>query len=290
MNKRTVYLILLLSVLLLGTAHGTAQSESPAIFAHLRDNTRVSQLSLIGTHNSATFGVRAPHRGTSKCVRQTFEEQFEMGVRYFDIRLNLKDGDMKAYHGLADCHIDWETIQEKFKALLTTHPNEIIFVRILRADDTFRTDVTSEEWEAAFAAHTDKKLYVECLSDTEIGNLRGRVVCINKHFMRFFPYVSNEDYTLKATAKGIEQKIENIRNQVTNKVPDGRLNLVTFNSRGHTPVLSIIPNPEKFADKLSINYRLPESDEPVWCNFDFPEKFAGIFPDILKRNEKFLDH
>ena len=288
MNKKTTCLTTLLFALLLWAAVGRAQSDNTSVFSHLTDSTRVSQVSLIGSHNSATFGVRGIHRRVSKCVRHTFEEQFAMGVRYFDIRLNLVDGKMAAFHGIADCYIDWQTIQAIFSNLLKEHPDEIIFVRILRADDTFKTDVTNEEWETALKEQSNN-LYTECYNDTEIGHLRGRVVCINTRFMRYFAYVDNEDYNLKATAKDIEKKLKNISKQLTHKVPAGHINMVTFNSRGHIPVLSVIPDPEKFADKLSKAFHLPEGDTPIWCNFDFPEKFAHTFSDILSRNEKYRE-
>ena len=256
------------------------------IFTDLRDDTLLSQISVIGTHDSATAGIRFPHRITSRCVRESFEEQLAMGVRYFDIRLNLVKGELIAYHGLACCYISWREIQGVFEKFLTENPREIVFVRVLRADDTFRRKTTDQEWKDLFYKESCGILSSK-YSDGAIGWMRGRIVCINFMWKAYAPYISNDDYTLRATDKDVATKIDNIRRQVGKNVPAEHLNMITLNARGSVPGLPFIPNPERFANKLAKGIFIPTIDRPIWVCCDFPTKFKHLFPAILKRNERY---
>ena len=252
----------------------------------LKDTTLVSQLSLIGTHDSCTFGVKFPFRFTSQCVTQTLQEQLEMGVRYFDIRLKLVNGRLMAYHGLADCDIPWIMIQTLFDVFLSNNPKEIVFVRVLRADDTFKTKTTDDEWIKALLSSCFTT-FTECYKDQPIGELRGKIVCINLMWQKMFPHTENTDYRAKATRKGIADKKYSVCLHSNYPAP-GKLNFVNFNSRGSLWQIPI-PYPKGFAERLSKEVTELKGDIPVWCMFDFPELFEHLFEGILGRNERFVD-
>ena len=63
--------------------------------------------------------------------------------------------------------------------------------------------------------------------------------------------------------------------------------LMRINGVPESHITGDAPDPEKFADKLSKAFYMDEGEAPIWCNFDFPEKFAHTFPNILNRNEKY---
>jgi len=252
----------------------------------LKDTTLVSQLSLIGTHDSCTYGVKFPFKFTSRCQRLTLEEQLAIGVRYFDIRLNLVKGQLMAYHGLACCHISWVEIQRIFERFLAENPKEIVFVRILRADDIFKTKTTDEEWIEALGDDMSGT-YRSCFSDTPIGDLRGKTACVNLMWQWMFPYYENKDYRYWSTKMGIARKISSISALQDIHTP-GRLNIINFNSRGSIGCLPI-PYPEGFASKLSKEITELKGTAPVWYMFDFPELFEHLFEGILSRNDKYKE-
>ena len=254
----------------------------------LKESVLVSRLSLLGTHDSCTHAVRFPHKITSRCVSDDISEQLENEIRYLDIRLNLIKGDLMAYHGLANCHITWNEIQDRLRSFLKNNSGEIVFLRILRADDTFKTGVADDVWDEAYSKLTDHSLVSECYADTTIEALRGKAVCINYKFRKMFPYTTNEDYTLRATRKDLVTKMENIHRQMGRK-EEGKLNLITFNARGSLPLLTCIPYPERFAKQLARHLSWePGGSSPLWGCFDFPEKFPDLLKrDILRRNQCF---
>lgn len=254
----------------------------------LKESVLVSQLSLLGTHDSCTHAVKFPYKITSRCVSEDISEQIENDIRYLDIRLNLVKERLTAYHGLANCRITWDEIQERLRSFLKKNSGEIVFLRILRADDTFKTGVTDQAWDEAYDKQTDNALVGECYSDTAIESLRGKAVCINYKFRKMFPYTTNDDYTLKATTKDLVTKMENIHRQIEQK-EEGKLNLITFNARGSLPLFTCLPYPERFAKKLAERLCWKNGgNKPLWACFDFPEKFSDTLKqDILDRNRRF---
>lgn len=71
-----------------------------------KDDIKISRLNLFGTHDSLTAFVDMEKM--SRCQSLTLKEQFNLGVRLIDIRLNKKRGDFFLVHSLADCYADKE--------------------------------------------------------------------------------------------------------------------------------------------------------------------------------------
>lgn len=78
-------------------------------------------MSKIGTHNSLSYKRPQwwviPFFWVARCQKLTLEEQYNAGVRYFDIRPKLVNGKMLVGHGLATYKMDleevWKFLNEK---------------------------------------------------------------------------------------------------------------------------------------------------------------------------------
>lgn len=69
----------------------------------------------LGTHNSLSYlrpqWWMRPFAWMARCQSMTIEQQYEFGVRYFDIRMRLlNNGDWVGAHGLATYDIYWRFI------------------------------------------------------------------------------------------------------------------------------------------------------------------------------------
>lgn len=75
----------------------------------------------LGTHNSLSYHLpqwwMVPFMWMARCQRLNIEEQYVLGVRYFDIRPKLVDGKVVAGHGLATYKLDmgkvWKFLDDK---------------------------------------------------------------------------------------------------------------------------------------------------------------------------------
>lgn len=100
----------------------------------LDDDIYISQLSIPGTHDSATVECDGD---SGKCQSRTIAEQLEMGIRCFDLRpaapmaLLEDSNDLPIYHGIYDCNIDLRDVYDTFNTFLDEHPGEFI-ITILR--------------------------------------------------------------------------------------------------------------------------------------------------------------
>ena len=79
---------------------------------------KLSQLTIIGTHDSATYKLKWPLLIFAKCQNISIEQQLALGVRYFDFRLNLDKDGMQCYHGLAKCNLSWREVLTIFNKFL----------------------------------------------------------------------------------------------------------------------------------------------------------------------------
>lgn len=68
----------------------------------------------LGTHNSLSYLLPQwwviPFLWMARCQSRTLEEQYGLGVRYFDIRPKMRKGKVVAGHGLATYKMDMEAV------------------------------------------------------------------------------------------------------------------------------------------------------------------------------------
>ena len=92
--------------LLMATVVG--QTTRDNWMANLPDSMLVRKVSIPGTHDSGTAGVRFPMRHYARTQTMDLSEQWDAGIRFFDLRPKPADGTIKIYHGPADCHLTLE--------------------------------------------------------------------------------------------------------------------------------------------------------------------------------------
>ncbi len=93
----------------------------------LPDSRPVRELSIPGTHDSGTSALT----GISKCQSKTIAEQWDAGVRAFDIRACWKNNAMKLYHGASATSITVESALRTIADKLDANPGEfaIVFIK-----------------------------------------------------------------------------------------------------------------------------------------------------------------
>lgn len=152
----------------------------------LDDNIYVSQMSIPGTHDSATGD------GTTFSIGQTQElkldKQFELGIRAFDLRPAVSDSDIQIYHGMVSTTYNWDQIMERFKYYLQTNPGE--FIIILMRHET-EGDNSSSSWGDIMEAKlttlkngtnpsTGESWTIDFKPDLTIGEMRGKILFISR--------------------------------------------------------------------------------------------------------------
>lgn len=123
---RIVILFLFLGVV----CTSDARADYPSWMADLDQNALITQISIPGTHDSATGAGRCD--GKAYCEAQTygFTTQLDKGIRFFDIRIAYKDGDLKFYHNIYNLNLNFKAAIDVVEAHLTQNPSEFVIFLI----------------------------------------------------------------------------------------------------------------------------------------------------------------
>ena len=99
--------------------------------AAIPDNMLLSQLTIPGTHDSASLFENATSLGFAKTQDLNLAQQLNLGVRFFDIRLNK---DLDVYHGPVFQHLTFSQVTSICSSFLGSNPSETILMLINASD------------------------------------------------------------------------------------------------------------------------------------------------------------
>ncbi len=136
-----------------------------AWMGRLPDSTHLSQISMPGTHDSAT-GNNEVSAGLPKCQNFDFPVQMTDGIRYFDIRLN---GNLIAHHGGNKTDTSCDMIFDYAKNFLTQYPSETLLFL-----------VTPDNPEKFMEAVDDIEFLYRKNTLPTLGEARGKVVLLRR--------------------------------------------------------------------------------------------------------------
>ena len=101
--------------------------------ADLDDTLPLSALTIPGTHDSGALYSIADVAG--KCQSLTVREQLKAGVRFFDIRLQLRGDKLAVVHSFVDQMTDFADVLDDMTDFLRDHPTEFLLVSIKQDAD-----------------------------------------------------------------------------------------------------------------------------------------------------------
>lgn len=171
-----------------------AQSGSATWMSQLPDNLFIAQMSLPGSHDAATGeGVTWGASYWAQVQGKTLDEQWNSGIRVFDIRVKDDNGTLNLYHGSVQCNINFQTALNKITGYVKTNPKE--FAVILLHDENkndgaapWNTDV------AAMLAQYDN-LVDSFRTDLSLAEVRGKVLVLTReNGGTSIPYTTKIDY------------------------------------------------------------------------------------------------
>lgn len=159
----------------------------------------VSQMSIPGTHDAATGDGTTFSLG--KTQELTLDQQFELGIRAYDLRPALNsDKEMILCHGAVATTFKWDNVMERFKFYLKENPGEFI-IALIRHEDEYRSGVFSnvnteanwqpamqtklEEMKATTNPATGKSYTEDFRPDLTIDDLRGKILFLCRDWTKY---------------------------------------------------------------------------------------------------------
>ena len=146
--------------------------------AGLPDNMPVCRVSIPGTHDSGTAGIRFPMRHYARTQTMDLAEQWDAGIRFFDLRPKLEGDKLKIHHGPANCHITFEKALTILREKLEQNPTEFCIVMTNCAGGgQAAVDMIME--------HVNNSIPQDMLAvfdpDLKVSDIRGRILFIHRN-------------------------------------------------------------------------------------------------------------
>ena len=105
----------------------------------LSDDTNVLDLSLPGTHDSGALHSIADVAG--KCQDIPISSQLEIGVRFFDLRLQLVNDEFKIVHSFVDQKLKFEKVVNDLYSFIKNNPTEFLIISIKQENSSLNSSL-----------------------------------------------------------------------------------------------------------------------------------------------------
>lgn len=167
---------------LLATAFAACCANADAWMGRLADNAYLDQISIPGTHDSAT-GNGTTLDSFARTQELTVSEQFGAGIRAFDLRPSVDGNDLKIYHGVVPTELSFSEAIGELCRLLDENPSEFVVV-LMRHED----DHESADEKALWSGLMSEYLASPDLSDRlvrfnrnlTVGDMRGKILLLSR--------------------------------------------------------------------------------------------------------------
>ena len=170
MKRFLFFLLLALSTVM--------QSANNNWMASLPDALRVCRVSIPGTHDSGTAGVRFPMRHYARTQTLSIGDQWDAGIRFFDLRPKLDDGELKIFHGPADCHISFSEALLIIRNKLEQDPAEFCIIMTNLAGGG---DEAAQLMSEQITSVIPPDMIAPFAPDIAVADVRGKVLFIHRN-------------------------------------------------------------------------------------------------------------
>jgi 1-phosphatidylinositol phosphodiesterase len=156
---------------------GPPSSQDPGWMGSVADTAMLSQLSIPGTHESAS--LYEPLAGTAKCQNLNLSQQLDIGVRYFDIRCRDLNDAFAIYHGPESEMQDFDQVLAAMFGYLDAHPAEAVMMSIKEEGSEQGTTQSFEATFDGYVANNPDRWYLGA-SVPALGDVRGKIVLVRR--------------------------------------------------------------------------------------------------------------
>ena len=167
-------------------------AEAASWMSALEDSLPLSEITLPGTHNSATQYCQIAF--LTRCQDLSIREQLEAGYRYLDIRLGLEGERLKLMHSFTGCRkgpMPWdeglylEDVLAQCYAFLREHPSETLLFNVKKEHGSQTAAEFAQALETVL--QRDSRFWYEGSSLPTLGEARGKLVLLRRYVDRSLP-------------------------------------------------------------------------------------------------------
>ena len=157
--------------------------------SYIHDDTKISDISIPGTHNSgATHSI---FDVSGKCQDLSIKQQLRVGVRFFDLRLQLVNDEFKIVHSFVKQNLSFKKVMKDLSNFINENNSEFIIISLKKeASDKnstldFKDKLSSDLNEYIDVISFDKEL------PEYINDARGKIYIFDRYGLDYGIPLSN---------------------------------------------------------------------------------------------------
>ena len=183
----------------------------------LSDNLYVSQLSIPGTHDAATGNGMSISSAETQDL--TLQEQWDMGIRVFDLRPGYKkvrkslfkyENQLYIYHGIFESKVSWADAMSTLATNLDKNPGEFAIV-VMRFENDSPLYNNRSTWNSLMSTYLNSTMpsskKVNFSPYLTVGDLRGKILILSRDSYADSPitgaFVSNWSHSSEGSTSGV---------------------------------------------------------------------------------------
>lgn len=147
-NKILIFVIMIVSMIITSVfAFCSFERKYDEIsvnwMSKVNDDVNITDLSIPGTHDSGALHSIADVAG--KCQDMSISSQLKIGVRFFDLRLQLVNNEFKIVHSFVDQDLKFQTVVEDLYSFIKKYDSEFLIISIKEESSSVNSTLSFEE-------------------------------------------------------------------------------------------------------------------------------------------------
>ena len=171
--------ISLMSLFALIPISGIGKSNLTNWMSNISDSYQIREMSIPGTHDSGATHALVDLAG--KCQDLSIREQLDIGVRFFDIRLQLKNDKFVICHDFLDQKLDFESVLKTFDNFLNENNKEFLLVSLKKDYDTLNSTKDFDVLLKDYLKTYTNKVSLSTTIPLTLGEARGKIYVIDRY-------------------------------------------------------------------------------------------------------------
>lgn len=156
------------------------ESNTPSVWMKdVDDNKIINEMSIPGTHDSGVLHSIFDVAG--KCQDVDINTQLNIGVRFFDLRLQLVEDDLKIVHSFVDQNLTFASVMDDISSFVRKHESEFVIISLKKeASDINSSQGFKNALLEKLKGYEDVLSYDTALPKT-IKEARGKIYIIDRY-------------------------------------------------------------------------------------------------------------
>jgi len=147
--------------------------------ASVPDEVRVGTMSIPGAHDACTANVCSLF-SYFRTQALDIQEQWDAGVRAFDLRPTARKDHLGVFHQIADTHVSFDEVIDVLADNLQRHPSEFAVVFFRHEDDADLSDNFKSLMGSYLNKGLPEGLAVDFRKDMTLGGMRGHIMFLGR--------------------------------------------------------------------------------------------------------------